>query len=457
MQIELKHLDGLKKKLEVQLPSEQVGTTYENVLKEFIRTASIPGFRSGKASRSVVENKYKARLLREVTSELIRSTYEKAMQEAALRVVGRPVVDCDALEKGKAFEYTIEFEVYPEIEVVDLSSEVFEKYVPTITEADLEEEIVRVKKVFSSWKPVERAALAGDRVRIDYKLRYGEGEDTQEETGQELEVVLTVDNTKSSFPEFEAALVGLSAGEEKSMDLVFPENYSKEEFAGKSAHFDVIVKEVQSLSLPEDTEVVRFLQAMRQISSHSEGEQTDVEVEEQADSAAESAQLLNKYVREELEKRFFEAVKEHFEQKILNAFFEKNSVPLVPECLVAAEKEALQKQFTSVQDRDDFDDLVIKRIRNSLLFSKIVEKNQIEFSSEAINAALEGYRRERGAAFLSQWRNASEGAMRDFVKESLFKEAVVEALISTAEAVTEKPITYAEFLALDKEAEAEVL
>ncbi len=208
---------------------------------------SIPGFRKGKAPRQVIEGMYGHEVFyQDAMDEIAPEAYEFAVNEKDLRVVGQPRITDVNVTDDRAVEFTFSLTLYPEVTLGEYKGLEAVKLVQTVSDDDVEAEIAAVQKRNARMLNVDRPAEMGDTVNINFEgfldgtpFEGGKGENHPLELG-----------SNSFVPGFEEQLVGMSAGEEKDIDITFPENYT-ENLAGKAVVFHVVCNEVSSPEYPE--------------------------------------------------------------------------------------------------------------------------------------------------------------------------------------------------------------
>jgi len=231
--------------IEIEKPEFEVALTkaYNKCKKDIM----VPGFRKGKAPRKVVEGMYGAKVFYEdAVNEIFPEIYEQAVVAQQLKAVGMPsVVDMDENEEGTVI-LTIETELYPEVTLGDYKGIEVPKAEATVSDEDVEAELNRMAERNSRIETVERPIQEGDTVVLDFEgfdngvaFAGGKGENYSLKIGSHQFV-----------PGFEEALVGLTAGEEKDIDVTFPENYTPE-LAGKPVVFKCKIHEVKETIKPE--------------------------------------------------------------------------------------------------------------------------------------------------------------------------------------------------------------
>ena len=228
-----------------------VDTAYRKNRKDIY----IPGFRKGKAPRKVIEGMYGATVFYEdAINELFPEVYSEALKAEQLKVVGNPsIVDVDFNEEGN-LELTVSQDLYPEVTLGEYKGLEVPKAEVSVSEAEIDAEIERLQQRNASVTSVERPVQEGDTAVIDFEgfidgiaFEGGKGESFSLKIG-----------SGTFIPGFEAELIGVSAGEEKDVNVTFPEDYTASELAGKPAVFKCKVHEVKETKLPElDDEFVK--------------------------------------------------------------------------------------------------------------------------------------------------------------------------------------------------------
>ena len=207
----------------------------------------IPGFRKGKAPRAVIEGMYgKEIFFEEAVEDLADPTFQAALTETGLRMVGRPSISNVDISDDKVLTYTFDITLYPEVALGEYKGLEVKKPDAEFDEAEVSKELEEMRKRNARLIDVERAVQNGDRVTIDFEgfvdgvaFEGGKAEDYDLEIG-----------SGTFIPGFEDQIVGAMPGEEREINVTFPEAYT-EELAGKDAVFQIKVKAVQEPELPE--------------------------------------------------------------------------------------------------------------------------------------------------------------------------------------------------------------
>ena len=247
MQVSIESSTGLERQLKIGVPAERVEKEVTERLEKATKTVKIKGFRKGKVPLKVVKQQFGKGVRQEVVGEIINSTFYEAIRQEDLRPVGQPRIDELKDTEGADLEYLAIFEVYPELTLADLSKVKITRPVTDLTDADVETMIDVLRKQQAKFEAVDTPAEDGSRVNIDYVgTKGGEEFAGGKAAGQTL-----VLGSNSMIPGFEDGLIGLKAGDTKTLKLKFPKDYHAEELKGAKVEFAVTVNAVEVQTLPE--------------------------------------------------------------------------------------------------------------------------------------------------------------------------------------------------------------
>lgn len=247
MQVSIETTSGLERRLTVGVPAEVIDKEVNKRLQEAAKTVRINGFRKGKVPVKVVRQKYGAGVRQEVLGETINRSFYDALNEKDIKPAGQPSIEPKQFEEGKDFEFVATFEVYPEIELSGIDGVQVNKYEADITDADIDQMIETLRKSQASWDEVQRESKDGDRVNIDFTgTKDGEAFDGGSAEGHNLEL-----GSGSMITGFEDGIVGMKAGDEKTLSLKFPDDYQQESLQGAAVEFNIKLNTVSERKLPE--------------------------------------------------------------------------------------------------------------------------------------------------------------------------------------------------------------
>jgi trigger factor len=236
-------------RVEVEVPTEALERELNTAASQLGREMRVPGFRSGKVPAEVVLRQVgREAVLDEAVRRGLPGWYEEALADAGIQTVGDPQVDLSDLpEKGAPLAFTIEVGVVPPAQLGDYRGVEVGRRAPRVDEQEVQAELERLRESLASLETVERDAGEGDFVVMDY---LGSVDGTPFEGGEGRGQVVELGSGRL-IPGFEEQLAGASAGEERTVELTFPDDYPAEHLAGKDASFAVEVKEVKEKRLPE--------------------------------------------------------------------------------------------------------------------------------------------------------------------------------------------------------------
>jgi trigger factor len=247
MQTNIETLGKLERRLSMALPAEDIDREVEQRLRKLSRTVRMDGFRPGKVPLKIVAQQYGPQVRSEVIGDAVQKGFSDVVREKNLRVAGYPRIERKEGGDEKQLAFSATFEVYPEIKLGDLSAVTIQRPVHAVDEADVDHTIEVLRKQRVTWEAVERASQTGDRVTVDFLGRI-DGTEFPGGKGSGMAVVL---GEGRMLPDFEAALAGVRAGEQKTFPVTFPADYAGKDVAGKTAAFEVIVSGVEEPKLPE--------------------------------------------------------------------------------------------------------------------------------------------------------------------------------------------------------------
>jgi trigger factor len=248
MQTSIETLSPLERRLNLNVPADQIDREVEQRLKKLSRTVKLAGFRPGKVPLKIVAQHYGPQVRSEVIGDAVQNALSEAVRTQNLRVAGYPRIERKEEGGDKSqVSFSAVFEIYPEIQLGDVSAARIARPALTVGDAEIDKTIDILRKQRSTWVGADRASRSGDRLTVDFTGRI----DGAEFAGGSATDVPLVLGERQMLPEFEAALAGAAAGERKTFPVTFPADYAGREVAGKTAEFDVTVKKVEQRELPE--------------------------------------------------------------------------------------------------------------------------------------------------------------------------------------------------------------
>lgn len=379
MQASLETISSLERKLSVTLPLEEVNTQIENRLKQLARTAKVHGFRPGKVPMRIVEQQYGGQVRQEVLGDAVQKSFGEAVREKNLRVAGYPRIELrSAGEKSDSLEYDATFEVYPEVAVSDISDTKIERPKVEIGESEVDKTLEVLRKQRTVFEPADRAAGADDQIQLDYVGKI-DGEPFEGGSGEGVYVRL---GEGRLLPEFEKQVVGMKAGDTRSFEITFPDDYHGKEVAGKTATFDVKVSEVQAPRLPEvDAEFAKSL-------GIADGDIGKMRSEVRANLAREVQRRTTARVKDQVMKALFESVKVDLPNSL---------VEMETERLMQGMREDLASRGMKSDQiplpKEAFEEDAKRRVKLGLIVAELVQAEKLQARPEQVKGVVEEFAR----------------------------------------------------------------
>ncbi|MDR4126208.1 trigger factor [Yanghanlia caeni] len=433
MQPVVEKLSGLERRVDVVVSLADIEKEVQAQLKRVARSAKVQGFRPGKAPLSIIERSHGPGIRYDVINEEVGRTLEKVLSETQLRVAGTPSLEpkTEGVEEGQlAFSAT--FEVYPDIEVPDLSALEVTRSTCEVSDADVDRTLDILRRQRAVYEPRDdRAAADGDRVTLDFVGRI----DGEEFEGGKAENFPFVLGQGRMLPEFEKAVSGLKVGDTATFPLTFPEDYGSEAVAGKTAEFTITVREVAEGILPE----------------------VDTEFAKQLGQAEGDVEKLRADIRANLEREVKARSQARTKGSVMDALVAactfdvpKSLVRTDAEGRVAAAREDLKQRGVPNADSlpiptEAFEAESERRVRLGLLVSELVSSADLQAKPEQVRARIEEFAQnyEEPAQVVAYY--LSDRQRRAEIEAVVLEDNVVEHVLSKAK-VNDEQVSFDELM-----------
>ena len=432
MQSNLESLSALERRLSVTLPVADIDNEIESRLKRLSRTVKMHGFRPGKVPLKVVAQQYGPQVRQEVLGDAMQKSFGEAVRNQNLRVAGYPRFDLKPPADGAAeFHYSATFEVYPDVKVGDIGNASIERPHLAVSEAEVDRTIELMRKQRATYEPAQRAARNEDRVTIDFRGSI-DGSEFQGSTGIGQQAVL---GDGRLVPDFEANVIGVGAGESKTFDVRFPDDYHGREVAGKTARFEVTVREVASPVLPAvDAQFAKGLGV-------ADGDIAKMRAEIRANVEREVKAKLKSNLREQVMQALLDATKMETPKGLLQMEVQRM-------------REGMRQELTArgVKVNDDmplpadlFEQRARRRVNLGLIFSELVKTHNLYARPEQVRAMVDeqaqSYERPEEVV---KWFYAAPERLREI--ESVATEDNIVAWALGVAKVTDKTVGFEELM-----------
>ena len=375
MTSKIKKLKDLERKLTVSVPVEEYEKKYSGKLAKIKSTAKLDGFRKGNVPNDVLKQRYGDSIHYEVLNELIQESYPKELQEQGIKPASSPAISIESEDSAKPISYSAVFEIFPEVKPKISRWKSFEKSEISMDDADVDLAINDILERYCEWKSVEREAQDKDQVVIDFEGKI-DGEGFEGNESKDFKLIL---GSKSMIPGFEENLVGKKSGDSFSFNTNFPEDYFKQDLAGKNTEFFITLHEVQEMNKAKiDKELFEKL-AMENVSDESS-------------------------FRAEISKRMEGEIKQQEKSLTKESMYEtllQSNDFKVPNATVAEQAELMRKDSLMRMGQtpenapedlfpiDEFKENAEKRVRLDLLFSALLEKYELEVGEDDLNTFID--------------------------------------------------------------------
>jgi len=368
-----------KREIQVEVPAADVARETDTLIQKYQKLARIPGFRRGHVPASVIKQRFSEDIKSEVVDALVPRFFSREAEKQGLIPVSQPRVTDLHIHDGEPLRFKATFEVMPEIKVEGYKELRADKPAVSVTDEEVEEALKGIQEQRATFNPVEGRALAdGDfaQVSLDGKPKDGEGKPVH------MDDILVEVAGKTTMPEFTENLRGASVGDEKTFDVLYPEDFSDQRLAGKTLTYTVKVQGIKQKSLPELNE--GFAKELGEFANLDE---------------------VRKKIREGMEVERKQAAERESKDKLVTELIKRNDLEM-PEALVERQIDlrlerglrALAAQGMKSEDMKKMDlnrlragqrEQAVQELKAAMLLEKIADQEKIEVGDEEINREVE--------------------------------------------------------------------
>ena len=431
--------------LVVEITAEEFEAALNDVYKRSRSQISVPGFRKGKAPRKIVENMYGATVFYEDALEsLLPMACANAIRENELSAVGYPDVKDVNVNDDKSVTVTFETALYPEVTLGEYKGLSAVKKAVEVTDNDVQGEIEKVRLRNARIETVDRPAINGDTAVIDYD-GYLDGVAFAGGHGENYELKL---GSNTFIPGFEAKIQGMKVGEERDLDLTFPEQYHSEELAGKDVVFHVKLNELKSQVLPEaDDEFAKDVSEFDTLDEYKAQIKTDLIAQKEAQAQAEFENALLEKAVANMQVDIPEAlIDEYVEGGVENFSAQLAQYGMELQSYLGMTGSNMEQFRASIRPQAE------QQTKLTLLLEKVAEVEGLDGTDEEIEAEYN----DVAAQYGMELEDAKEQVNKDFVlrriKLNQAQKIIAESGVAEAEPV-EEPAAEAEAPAEEPAAE----
>lgn len=432
--------DGLKREYAIVIEADEIENKLSGKLNELAKEAQIPGFRRGKVPVSLLRKTYGKRVMGEVVEESVNEATAKTFEDNELKPAMQPKIEITSFDEGKDLEYKLEVELLPEFEVGSFADLELERPVAEVEDKALEERLEAMAQQMKSFADGAdgQEAASGDAVVIDF---VGSVDGTPFEGGAADDFQLEL-GSGQFIPGFEDQLIGVKAGDEKTVEVTFPEEYGDDKLAGKPASFAVTVKAVKvPLPTPVDDALAEKF-GLENLEKLREAVKTDME------------QAHGQLSRNKLKRSLLDALADRYDFEVPPGMVDMEFDQIWHQL-----EHDLEHQNKTVADLDkpeeemrtEYRGIAERRVRLGLLLSEVGRANNLEVSDDEVSRAI----MQQAQRFPGQERQVFE-YLRDNeqaqaqLRAPILEDKVCDFIIEMAQ-VTDKTVSLDELMAEPEE------
>jgi trigger factor len=408
MKIDVDELSPVQRKVRVELPRDKVASEFAKAYQTLGQRVRVKGFRAGKAPRSVLQGLYGEEIKGQVRSHLVEHSLGEAIKERGLQVVSRPEIEAEDLADGAGFSFSAIFEIKPEFDLKDYLGVEVERVKLAITDEQVDQALKRIQESHARLEPIETRDVAqtGDFVTLDFTGTI----DGKEFPGGKADNYLIEIGSGQTLPEFDNAAVSARRGEAKSTQVHFPHDYPNRDLAGKTAEFNLVVREIKQKVLPSlDDDFAK---------EHGE---------------CGSLEELKAKVRGRLGEELKKYQDDNLKERILGRIIEKHPFT-PPPAMVERQTRYLMERYqdrgsensadapSMEETRKAFEERAMRQVRATLLAEKIAQAEKIEIPEGEVQERIENLARAAG----ERGKNIRQYYSRDDAREELRSQMVFD-------------------------------
>ena len=378
MKVEIEEIGPCKKLLKVEIPKEKIDDEWQEQLKELCRMADLPGFRKGKAPRSLVERKFGDKLMEDVKQKLVSSTYEEAVEKNKLSPVGEPEISDVNMELGKPLNFEVTMEVLPTFEIGEYKGIQLKKESVSVTDKDIKTALKTISGKKTQLTIVKDGKVEDDDYIIcDCKVKVGR---TIVFKDEDLEVKISGSTVADiNVPDLKSNLLGTKSGGTCSIDVELGDNFSVEQYRNKSAKLELSVKEIKRPVSPEIDDEMAKQMGCDSLAELSEFVSKKLETEKK--------RMVDNDMREQIYKNLLEMANFDLPKDVIesqtNKRLHRHQIELLNR---GTPLEEIEKDMGNLKNASE--ESVIKDFKLSLILERIAEKEKIFVTEAEVNQRI---------------------------------------------------------------------
>ncbi|WP_350283212.1 trigger factor [Nitrosomonas sp.] len=421
----------LERNIELSVPREKVEAEVGVRLKRLAPKVKVQGFRPGKVPLKIVAQQYGHQVEHEVLGELLQQQFNDAINQENYRVAGIPSFESknSGANDAISYEFRATFEIYPDIELGDLSSITVNKPVLQIGDAEIQKTLDILRKQRATYEPTDRPAQTGDRVTIDYR---GDLDGKGFPGGQADDYSVILGNGHL-LEDFESSILGMVAEQEKTFDMTFPADYPGKDVAGKKVSFTIRLNKVEAPKLPEiDDEFAKSLGI------------ADGDIDK-----------MRSEIKANLQREISQRIRTKLKEQVMQSLLDKVLIQ-VPKVLIRQEADRLVEEMQNSRaargfrkdqslSGDVFLEKAERRVKLGLILSKLIDTHELSVKPEEVRSFIEehaqGYENPEQVI---KWHYASPERLKE-IEPLILEENAVSWLLDKAK-IIDQSVTFDELM-----------
>lgn len=439
MQVKELKNEGLNYEFEIIVEKNEIDEQLNNKLSEYAKTAKLPGFRPGKVPVAVLKQRYGQSVMGEVLEKAVNDSSVKALSEKGLRPAMQPKIEVKQFDEGKDLTYTMQFEVIPPVDVMDLKKVKLEKLVSKPADKDVDEALKRVAQGNTTTEAItgKRASKDGDVLKIDFDGRTKK--DDVRQPGMQADGHMLKLGSGQFIPGFEEQLIGKKAGDEVAVEVKFPEEYHAEDLAGEIAIFDVKIHEIH------------------------EEKQAEIDDEFAKKLGLDDKDALIEAIKSQLENEYEQYSRMKLKRSLLDLLDAEHDFD-VPGGMHDMEFQTIKQQIAienqdqvkdgelqlDDEEKDELYAIAKRRVKLGIILSEVGNTNNIQVNDHELQRAViqEAQKYPGQEAQIFEYYKSNQQAL-EALRAPVFEDKVVDFILELAD-VQEKEVKLDELTAEDE-------
>jgi trigger factor len=428
----LETLGQLERRLHISLASTEIDSEVQSRLRRIARNVKMHGFRPGKVPLKVVSQQYENEVRREVLGDALQKSFGDAVRDNNLRVAGYPRFEA---REGAVLEFNATFEIYPEVQLGDFASVALNRPLATVDDGAVDRTVEIMRKQRVKYETVDRAAAAADRVTIDYSGTI----DSKPFEGGAAQGIPVVLGEGRLLGDFEKQIEGMASGAAKTFELRFPDDYHGKEVAGKTATFEVTLKEVGEPKLPPvDADFAKSLGV-------ADGDLAKMRAEIKANLEREVKRRVSGRLKDQIMQSLIDTSRVEVPKSLVELEVERMTTNTRREL----EARGVKPEQMPPLPTDVMHEQARRRVTLGLILGEVVKQQGLQAKPEQVRAAVE----EQAQTYekpeqVVKWYYQSQERLAE-VESMVVEDNVVEWALRTAK-VSDQPMQFDELMGTAK-------